>query len=37
MVRGDKAAVFADGAYAKDARKQALRDRRVFCGIINRP
>jgi transposase, IS5 family len=37
MVRGDEAAVFADGAYAKDARKQALRSRGVFCGIINRP
>ncbi len=29
--------LFADGAYAKDARKAALRDRGVFCGIINRP
>jgi IS5 family transposase len=37
MVIGDEAAVFADGAYAKDARKAALRSRRVFCGIINRP
>jgi IS5 family transposase len=37
MVRGDEAAVFADGAYAKDARKTALRGRGVFCGIINRP
>ena len=37
MVIGDEAAVFADGAYAKDARKQALRGRGVFCGIINRP
>jgi transposase, IS5 family len=37
MVRGDEAAVFADGAYAKDARKKALRSRGVFCGIINRP
>jgi IS5 family transposase len=37
MVIGDEAAVFADGAYAKDARKQALRSRGVFCGIINRP
>jgi len=36
MVRGDEAAVFADGAYAKDARKKALRGRGVFCGIINR-
>ena len=27
MVRGDEAAVFADGAYAKDARKKALRSR----------
>lgn len=36
MVRGDEAAVFADGAYAKDARKAALRGRGVFCGIINR-
>jgi IS5 family transposase len=36
MVKGDEAAVFADGAYAKDARKKALRDRGVFCGIINR-
>jgi IS5 family transposase len=37
MVRGDEAAVFADGAYAKDARKKALRSRGIFCGIINRP
>jgi len=37
MVVGDEAAVFADGAYCKDARKSALRDRGVFCGIINRP
>ncbi len=37
MVSGDEAAVFADGAYAKDARKKALRRRGVFCGIINRP
>jgi IS5 family transposase len=37
MVIGDEAAVFADGAYAKDARQQALRRRGVFCGIINRP
>jgi transposase, IS5 family len=36
MVIGDEAAVFADGAYAKDARKKALRRRGVFCGIINR-
>jgi IS5 family transposase len=37
MVMGDEAAVFADGAYAKDARKAALRSRGMFCGIINRP
>jgi IS5 family transposase len=37
MVIGDEAAVFADGAYAKDARKASLRGRGVFCGIINRP
>ena len=37
MVIGDEAAVFADGAYAKDARKKALRGRGVYCGIINRP
>jgi len=37
MVSGDEAAVFADGAYAKDARKTALRGRGLFCGIINRP
>jgi len=37
MVIGDEAAVFADGAYTKDARKAALRGRGVFCGIINRP
>jgi IS5 family transposase len=36
MLLGDEAAVFADGAYAKDARKSALRQRGVFCGIINR-
>ena len=36
MVIGDEAAVFADGAYAKDARKAALRSRGVFCGIISR-
>ena len=37
MVMGDEAAVFADGAYAKDARKKALRSRGIFCDIINRP
>jgi|GEM_PF-2393799 len=37
MVIGDEAAVFADGAYAKDARKAALRGRGIFCDIINRP
>jgi transposase, IS5 family len=37
LVIGDEAAVFADGAYAKDARKAALRGQGVFCGIINRP
>jgi IS5 family transposase len=37
MVRGDEAAVFADGAYAKDVRKAALRSRGIFCGIINWP
>ena len=37
MVIGDEAAVFADAAYAKDARPQGLRGRGVFCGIINRP
>ena len=36
MLLGDEAAVFADGAYAKDARKTALRRRGVFCGIVNR-
>ena len=36
MVIGDEAAVFADGAYAKAARKAALRGRGVFCGIISR-
>jgi IS5 family transposase len=36
MVIGDEAAVFADGAYAKAARKAALRGRGVFCGIITR-
>ncbi len=34
---GDEAAVFADGAYAKDARNAELRRRGVFCGISNRP
>jgi IS5 family transposase len=37
MISGDEAAVFADGAYCKDARKAALRGQGVFCGIINRP
>ena len=37
MALGDEGAVFADGAYAKDARKAAVRGRGVFCGIINRP
>lgn len=37
MACGDEAAGFADGAYAKDARKAALRGRGVFCRIINRP
>jgi IS5 family transposase len=37
MVIGDEAAVFADAAYDKDARKASLRHRGIFCGIINRP
>ncbi len=37
MVVGDEVSVFADSAYAKNARKAALRGRGVFCGIINRP
>src|SRR4030042_1151790 len=37
MVIGDEAAVFADGAYAKDARKKALRGRGGFWGHIIRP
>jgi transposase, IS5 family len=37
MIIGEEAAVFADSAYAKIARKQALRGRGVFCGIITRP
>ena len=37
MISGDEAAVFADGAYCKDARKSQLRGRGMFCGIINRP
>ncbi len=36
MLMGDESAVFADGAYAKDARKAMLRRNGVFCGIINR-
>jgi IS5 family transposase len=36
MVVGDEAAVFADSAYTKAARKAALRSRGVFCGIISR-
>ena len=36
ILLGVEVAVFADGAYAKDARKAALRYRGVFCGIINR-
>ena len=36
MVIGDEAAVFADAAYPKAARKAALRGRGVFCGIISR-
>jgi len=37
MVIGDEAAVFADSAYTKGARKAALRAQGVFCGIISRP
>ncbi len=37
MVIGDEAAVFADSAYTKAARKAALRAQGVFCGIISRP
>ena len=37
MVIGDEAAVFADSAYTKGARKKALRAQGVFCGIISRP
>jgi transposase, IS5 family len=36
MVSGDEAAVFADAAYPKAARKAALRGQGVFCGIISR-
>lgn len=36
MVIGDEAAVFADSAYTKRARKTALRAQGVFCGIISR-
>jgi IS5 family transposase len=36
MVIGDEAAVFADAAYTKKARKQALRAQGIFCGIISR-
>ena len=36
MVIGDEAAVFADAAYTKAARKAALRTQGVFCGIISR-
>jgi IS5 family transposase len=36
MVSGDEAAVFADAAYTKKARKKALRAQGVFCGIISR-
>jgi IS5 family transposase len=36
MVIGDEAAVFADSAYTQRARKTALRDQGVFCGIISR-
>jgi hypothetical protein len=34
MVIGDEAAAFAKGAYAKHARKKALRGRGLFCGIV---
>jgi IS5 family transposase len=36
MVIGDEAAVFADSAYTQRARKAALRETGVFCGIISR-
>jgi transposase, IS5 family len=36
MVSGDEAAVFADSAYTKAARKVTLRGRGVFCGIMSR-
>ena len=36
MVSGDEAAVFADSAYTKAARKATLRAQGVYCGIISR-
>jgi IS5 family transposase len=36
MVSGNEAAVFADSAYTQRARKQTLRERGVFCGIMSR-
>lgn len=36
MVIGDEAAMFADSAYTQRARKTALREKGVFCGIMSR-
>lgn len=36
MMLGDEAAVFADKAYAKASRREELRSRGVFCGIMHK-
>lgn len=37
LVMGDEKAVYADKAYDKRTRRQALEQRGVFCGIMHRP
>lgn len=37
LIMGDEGAVYADKAYDKRARRQALEERGVFAGIMHRP
>lgn len=36
MMLGDEAAVYADKAYAKASRREELRSRGIFCGIMHK-
>jgi len=37
LVMGDEGAIYADKAYDKRARREALESRGIFCGIMHRP